>query len=536
MVQGMAVEIKSREELEAWLSDKPREWAQIIAIRIALRVLPADLDPKFWVSKHDHGYYALGLFRALIVAFASVGYRNDTISREAARWAAIEFPHGHGPSTAAKFSAFASCHDSTKPAIGELIDAIRYADMTVNEASHSQGSRHQAVRMNALELAEEDGKALLEHGNPAEALASELWSNELGWRVESWTRVRKWLSASEDVFDVWREWYHGRLQGLPRAFKNFDGASDEAFYRWIAEQNNDWWSREPREVNADIKAKVEELRKPSPPSDAELEQEPRALLFRGNEVNQVALSDQTSATALLSDSEARDRHLLTKQLASAALAASHRDLTQAFDVGGLLKSYLEALGREPSEIRASNLVAFGGFLRNQVRNREASSKPPFTEDQQEALDQWRVAHNMLVAAHSYLASLERKGRDADLPEKVLNRDVTQSIIEDGRENGALHESAANALVQISEAVIARNDPDDSQNLTWMDSLRNSIRAAAAIIKANPLKAAAGVASGTAAGVYQLATWVQKHADALRQMFADEPSMLAIIEWISRLLL
>jgi hypothetical protein len=35
-----ALEIKDRKSLRSWLDDKPVEWAQLIALRAALRVFP----------------------------------------------------------------------------------------------------------------------------------------------------------------------------------------------------------------------------------------------------------------------------------------------------------------------------------------------------------------------------------------------------------------------------------------------------------------------------------------------------------------
>jgi hypothetical protein len=39
-----ALEIKDRDSLERWLEDKPVEWAQLIALRAALRVFPLVLE------------------------------------------------------------------------------------------------------------------------------------------------------------------------------------------------------------------------------------------------------------------------------------------------------------------------------------------------------------------------------------------------------------------------------------------------------------------------------------------------------------
>ncbi len=98
-----------------------------------------------------------------------------------------------------------------------------------------------------------------------------LWDLPQNWFEESWDAARKWMSGSGQGFEIWREWYYGRVEGLSHAFADFDDAADEAFYRWIVEQDDEWWSREPAEVNAEIKAFVDTLRKPKDASDTRVD-------------------------------------------------------------------------------------------------------------------------------------------------------------------------------------------------------------------------------------------------------------------------
>ncbi|WP_162627707.1 toll/interleukin-1 receptor domain-containing protein [Erythrobacter sp. KY5] len=98
----------------------------------------------------------------------------------------------------------------------------------------------------------------------AQVKAEPVWQERPDWLERNWTNASRWLSRPEDGFEIWREWYYGRLEGLPHAFARFDAAADDAFYRWIVEQDDEWWSREPAEVNADIKEFVDSLRTPKP--------------------------------------------------------------------------------------------------------------------------------------------------------------------------------------------------------------------------------------------------------------------------------
>ncbi|MCB2089327.1 MAG: hypothetical protein KDD98_10945, partial [Sphingomonadaceae bacterium] len=61
------LKITSRKALEVWLEDKPREWAHVIALRAALRVLPFAFDPANFETAPNQRLTA-AVFRAMAVS------------------------------------------------------------------------------------------------------------------------------------------------------------------------------------------------------------------------------------------------------------------------------------------------------------------------------------------------------------------------------------------------------------------------------------------------------------------------------------
>jgi hypothetical protein len=267
----MAVRITSREELEAWLNDKPKEWAQAIALRAALRVVPIAVDPEDWPRSADHTQLTLSLFQAAVVSFA-------TLEKPAAQ----EILTSSTALATATTTASVAATTSLGGAVRSAYAAVEAATYAVNAAYVSYAARGAAesawyaarvafyaddnqsntVLWTAIE---EDCQTLDVANHPQDLMRKRLWSkygwvSTPSWSQISWNAARKWLSLPESGFEIWREWYYGRLEGLPHAFADFDDLADETFYRWIVEHDDDWWSREPAIVNAEIKAFVEDLR------------------------------------------------------------------------------------------------------------------------------------------------------------------------------------------------------------------------------------------------------------------------------------
>lgn len=82
------ITIRSREDLKAWLKDKPADWARAIAVRAALRVLPIGV-------RYSNERGALAVFRATFFAIqvGMTGGREDVRRAAAARaavWTSIK--------------------------------------------------------------------------------------------------------------------------------------------------------------------------------------------------------------------------------------------------------------------------------------------------------------------------------------------------------------------------------------------------------------------------------------------------------------
>lgn len=71
------IDIRSREDLRAWLEDKPVNWARAIAVRAALRVLPIAV-------RYSTGRGALAVFRATFFALPASLSDGRTELRQAA--------------------------------------------------------------------------------------------------------------------------------------------------------------------------------------------------------------------------------------------------------------------------------------------------------------------------------------------------------------------------------------------------------------------------------------------------------------------
>jgi hypothetical protein len=72
---GGMVEIRNREEFEAWLEDRPRSWSRVLALRAALRVLP------FLSALSPRDLVVLPVFRAALLSWVAARYRVPTYQR-----------------------------------------------------------------------------------------------------------------------------------------------------------------------------------------------------------------------------------------------------------------------------------------------------------------------------------------------------------------------------------------------------------------------------------------------------------------------
>ncbi|MEL7683835.1 hypothetical protein AAG594_05800 [Citromicrobium bathyomarinum] len=260
--------ITSRGELQTWLEDKPREWAEVIALRAALRVLLFVLQPDTYRSETTRHALIFTCLRAIAV---SSGARTVSLidTEQAAALAAYD-----AAAVAAYDTAALAATRGTVSATADAAHAAAFSARTVAVAigTAAATAASQAVAYTARAIASTTAArssiwplvardcALLADGEVSSdrLLTLHVWPDAPVWFVDSWERGRDWLCRSQDGFAIWAEWYERRIEGKS-AFSGFDDEADNAFYRYLIDQDDVWWKREPTEVNRDIAAKVEEL-------------------------------------------------------------------------------------------------------------------------------------------------------------------------------------------------------------------------------------------------------------------------------------
>lgn len=455
---GMGVAISSREELEAWLKDKPREWAHVVALRAALRVLPLPCDPAAFRGQPADLRLPLAVFRAgemlsgarkippAEIAAARSAAADGAAVNAAARAGAAAASYGSAAATAAAYaSAYAAAtvaYHAYASAASDAADHAARAAAALSAASTyaadspaayaATGNANRSAAHAAVWAALSGDCAQLEDGiAPAALLDQLLWIERPDWFQDAWGRAAKWLSRPEHGFAIWREWYFGRLEGLPHAFDRFDAAADEDFYRWIIGQNDDWWKREPAAVNADIAAKVEELRIPDNTDDpaseslsAEAASSPPPDTIRPKQVREI-LQEIASPQAVIANGQISFRANAEFETPDGDLETWHpRHLLDIVDVLRLglrdnapnplmvgLGKYHEVLSRDPELPIITTLQACIGVVRD---TRSSDGHEIWAEGLEKPFDALFEGHERLLKDYPRLQE-RRRLRDKITP-------------------------------------------------------------------------------------------------------------------------
>ncbi|MFM7379376.1 MAG: hypothetical protein ACKO1O_14820, partial [Erythrobacter sp.] len=310
---------------------------------------------------------------------------------------------------------------------------------------------------------------------PAALLAQPLWIDRPDWFQDAWGRAAQWLSRPEHGFAIWREWYFGRLEGLPHAFDRFDAAADEASYRWIIDQNDDWWEREPvAMVNADIADKVEDLRRPAPPSDDELAQNPAVINFALDAEGRTVLAPEPLPNGLQDDPDARDTHAEIIRLIDLARQASAHGTTQATDILDTLNPFAESVGLTVEGMRPRLFVLRSKELIRQYENRQREDPIglPFSVQQINAFAPLIEAIKQCAEEDPKLRALWQ-GPDGGVP-ALENKQIT-ALVDALRVVGQTTPEAQEPLTTAAGQVRPDASAADPARRTASEMLRNVFR-------------------------------------------------------------
>lgn len=250
-----------REDLEAWLKEKPREVAIAIAARAALRVLPlAALEiPRPGddaARQHFFGFVATvfratALVRAAGVAPTKIEWLRVVRRAEASLEAF----------TLLSVSTFGSSVQFLADAASGLLhtlgsDFVSFAASVVRDAVHAAG----AAADDAWRAISADAALIARGGLARDKLSSRarelvhgalLWFDGTPkWAADYWSFLRDALPP-EDDWQVWIDWYHRRLEGSP------DPEDFEFIYVDVPIPE---WDKGPAAANKWIKERLEEIK------------------------------------------------------------------------------------------------------------------------------------------------------------------------------------------------------------------------------------------------------------------------------------
>ena len=276
-------QITSREELEAWLKDKPADWAQAIAARAALRVLPyafVETPPPDWMRR-----FALTLFQATAMPWAARNFPGYSMTKAVniaiypVDMAADFVPDTFNKAAVVYASACASVYSASieDPSIA-LVEAAQSAAYAA-DADSDGGAPIWANLSYDCDWLYNDSYSDLA---PRRLTSVALWPAGLGASdglKDAWAFASAQLRALNESYQVWIEWYNRRLTGNDAAFNipgDVGNREDKAILAKLADATNeDFWDKGATYVNTTLQGWIDEARervKPPPkPTTAEVQ-------------------------------------------------------------------------------------------------------------------------------------------------------------------------------------------------------------------------------------------------------------------------
>jgi hypothetical protein len=255
-------QITSREQLEAWLKDKPHHWAQVIAARAALTSLPRILTGEKSV-KWLH-VYMLDVFQCAIVAWASSNLRDLNFKASIEQKNDPYFMYG------ASYSEVKT--GSTYSLANAAFEAIIIATDLIGTASEEIYPQALDVVMAAEGAYEEvwrqvsaDCERLENLGSVIDLTQSKLWpETEPEFWNNGWKSATIQLLTLDPTYQVWIDWYNRRIEGHAAAFDipgDTNRKEDKAILARLADATNeDFWDKGATYVNTTLQSWIDEAR------------------------------------------------------------------------------------------------------------------------------------------------------------------------------------------------------------------------------------------------------------------------------------
>jgi hypothetical protein len=269
------IRITNKEELEAWLQDKPREWAIAIAARAALRVVPlwaGFLTPKDLGREIELDSVILNLFKCVAISrLTALMPKRDLIAYAAAiafDAAADEFSPANDVvdeifSSDAAYAAFQAAHTASAsgPWENAASDAVHRSAAAAYFAADAADAIWDSISADANALAARLPDAmtgpLWREGQDTDfAIASLQRGTLTRWVLPKVVALNDTLKTRDAHWAIWLEWYDAVLIGKA-AWGLSHEAGNEVMYALLTLDEAEW-KKGPEYINARLKALVDE--------------------------------------------------------------------------------------------------------------------------------------------------------------------------------------------------------------------------------------------------------------------------------------
>jgi hypothetical protein len=267
----------------------------------------------------------------------------------------------------------------------------------------------------------------------------------------------------------------------------------------------------------------------NPTTDAQLEprpQNPDALVWQSDAENRIGVDALSGVDALDVSDEARDRHHEARDEAQRVRALCGTS-DAAYEIGGLLDRYLEAMGETIEGVRPGLFVQRGERLRQALSSRiadgVASNYGPLPDQVRDGLKGWQSAHNGFVGLDAKLARIDSALYGPDARRNIVPPEEIRAVAKSADEAEILQPGGRDALEGAAAIAPTPPDPDDRRSRLSSETAKNFGRKI--IERLWPF-----VAGGLSVdGIYSLAKWAFENRDWFRKLFVDDPTMLSVVE-------
>lgn len=222
-------DIDSREALETWLKDKPRDWSVAIAARAAMRVMPMWWD---WTLKstaaRERGFTALPVLQTLNTTLLAASSPSEDVQ------AFDEKTIGISAALARTFAARARA---------AAVDAVVSATITANSSTIGKiGAAADCARaaydVAGFESWKAVGQDCFTLTTDRNVMRRSLWGESRNPLADEWEGVK--ALAPEERWAFWLAWYDAALKGDPLP---------DALLLEIAKIDAEDWDKGPAHVN-----------------------------------------------------------------------------------------------------------------------------------------------------------------------------------------------------------------------------------------------------------------------------------------------